>query len=178
MSNTTTRKRRPRNLSARDTALYYIENHAVHTDTGCLRLVDASHGKNGYARIKYDGVPIDAHRFVYAALVGDIPDDLCVSHSCNVQDCINPDHLTLRTTRDIAKSRAETSAPMHYLGEAHWNARLTADDAREMRRLRDEEAWTRAQLADKFGVGKQQVTRILSRRHWKFPDDDAVMSTK
>jgi len=35
----------------------------------------------------------NAHRFVYEALVGPVPDGLELDHLCRVRHCVNPDHL-------------------------------------------------------------------------------------
>jgi hypothetical protein len=36
---------------------------------------------------------IRAHRFAYEELVGPIPTGLTLDHSCNVRNCVKPDHL-------------------------------------------------------------------------------------
>lgn len=63
----------------------------------------------GYGQYRDDGVQIGAHRFVYEALVGPIPDGLQVDHLCKNKGCVNPDHLeivssSLNTLRGMGAS--------------------------------------------------------------------------
>jgi hypothetical protein len=41
-----------------------------------------------------------AHRFMYEALIGEIPEGLVLDHLCGITRCINPDHLEPVTNRE------------------------------------------------------------------------------
>jgi hypothetical protein len=47
----------------------------------------------GYGKVCVDRVPRLAHRVVYEALVGPIPDGLTLDHLCHNTLCVNPAHL-------------------------------------------------------------------------------------
>lgn len=49
--------------------------------------------KNGYGKTFLEGKHLYAHRVVYAAMVGEIPDGRQLDHTCHVKHCVNPDHL-------------------------------------------------------------------------------------
>lgn len=51
--------------------------------------------------------PIQAHRYVYETLVGEIPEDHHLHHICQVKGCVNPDHLMVVTPAEHANIHAE-----------------------------------------------------------------------
>jgi len=49
--------------------------------------------RDGYGKVKESGRSFAAHRAVYEALVGPIPDGLQLDHLCRNRSCVNPSHL-------------------------------------------------------------------------------------
>lgn len=47
----------------------------------------------GYGKFWLSGATELAHRIVYIALVGTVPYNLTLDHTCRVRHCVNPDHL-------------------------------------------------------------------------------------
>ena len=63
-------------------------------DSGCWFRYSRARD-NGYTTLQVDGRRVGAHRFSYAAFVGDIPVGMEVDHLCRDRGCVNPEHLEL-----------------------------------------------------------------------------------
>lgn len=59
----------------------------------------------GYGKVKILGETVRAHRYSWMMHKGPIPEDMLVLHKCDVNSCVNPDHLFLGTASDNAQDR-------------------------------------------------------------------------
>jgi hypothetical protein len=128
---------------------------------------------NGYTRTTYKGKRYGSHRLAYALANGLNPNDLTgiVMHTCDNRRCINPAHLVLGTHQDnmddmVAKGRSDGGCKQAGIrvGEQHPASKLTAEDVINIRsRPRD----STTLLAAEFGIKRDTVCKILSRRIWK-----------
>ncbi len=121
------------------------------------------HNDHGYGLVHRDGDPkgktVYAHRHAYALTFGPIPPGGCILHSCDVRDCVRPDHLRLGT-------RAENSADMvtrgrSLSGERHPMCRVSDVQVEAIRVLRDH-GWTQSRIAQAFPVSRSGVSLILA----------------
>lgn len=116
---------------------------------------------DGYGKIGVNGKAESAHRVAYLLSVGPIPAGMEVCHNCPNGDrpaCCNPAHLWLGThidnMVDMAKKRRS------------WGTKLQENDVREIRKLYAE-GHTLIELGRQFGVGFQNISRIVNRILWK-----------
>ena len=56
---------------------------------------------------------------------------------------------------------------MYRKGEEHPNAKLTADDVREIRRLYATTYITQVELCKRYGISKSQIGRIVNNWCWE-----------
>lgn len=130
-------------------------------ENGCWiwrRASNKSHG--GYGQLTIDGRKVSAHRFVYEALHGPVPDDYDVMHRCDVRLCVNPAHLTHGT-------RAENMADMVEKGRGPRGvnapaAKLNDEQVRDIQRRWDDGEASQAELAREYGVRDSNISRIVT----------------
>lgn len=93
-----------------------------------------------------------AHRVAYDLHCGELPEgngDEVILHSCDNKMCVNPAHLS-------RGSKSENTRQWYERGSGG----LTADEVREIRRLRAEEELTYREIGDKTGVHPANVGEI------------------
>lgn len=94
-------------------------------NSGCLLWLGGTFHTFGYAQLKVDGKPTNAHVLQWERYNGPVPPGLQVLHKCDAPWCTQLCHLFLGTMADnmadkFAKRR-------HCFGERHPFAKLTAD---------------------------------------------------
>ena len=61
--------------------------------------------ESGYTTISFNGRRVSAHRFSYAAFIGDVGGDQEIDHLCRDRACVNPDHLELVSRKENLRRR-------------------------------------------------------------------------
>lgn len=110
------------------------------------------------------------HRAMYEKHVGPIPEKAMVLHKCDNPACCNPAHLFLG---DNAANMADMKAKgrgRSRPGEHNGNAKLTMEQAREIRSTYPENNFT--QLAKKYGVTPRVISLIVRGKSYR---EDADM---
>lgn len=113
-----------------------------------------------------------AHRVAWTLSQGEIPDGLQVLHRCDNPPCVNPAHLFLGTQEENvadmgAKGRARGhSAP----GESNPMAKLTWEQAEEIRRAYAAGEGSYKTIGQRYGVHAQTVCDIVRGRRWLVPE--------
>lgn len=133
---------------------------------GCLEWQGALQ-KQGYGSVKFSRKHWLVHRLSYAYTHGGIPKGLQVQHLCNNTKCFNPSHLTVGTHTENIRYAVLTNnfAETCVRGEDNHKAKLSYNDVRDIRRLRDQGA-TLVGIAEKFEVAHSTVGRACSRKTW------------
>lgn len=125
--------------------------------------------KDGYGQVCIKGRVVRAHRLAYCRANNLSLDDikgLVVRHKCDNPPCCNPDHLEIGTQRDnvldcIKRGRFKSNA-----GENNPRAKINTSIANEIRREYSNGGVSMGSLANKYGVGKSTIKRVIDGSIW------------
>lgn len=132
----------------------------------------------GHGQVRKNRRIYRAHRLMWIATHGRIPDGMCVLHRCDNPPCVRLDHLFLGTkadnTRDMmAKGRARFGGGS---GES-MATKLTAKLVQQIRSLHAKgggavgrghpNGITQSELARRFGVSQPLIGAIVRREVWR-----------
>tara|TARA_R110000823_G_C15657157_1_gene471618 strand:- start:2 stop:517 length:516 start_codon:yes stop_codon:yes gene_type:complete len=102
-----------------------------------------------------------AHRFAYKTYIGEIPPGMLVLHTCNVRNCVNPDHLKLGTHKENMEHMVKSGNS----GKGKAYNTLTERQVRDIRKaIANDE--TVVGLAKKYSVCSTTISRIKNNRTW------------
>lgn len=130
-----------------------IKSRSVEDSNGCWNWSGSLY--NGYGHFTHGGVKRGAHVWSYRVFVGST-NGLCVLHKCDNRQCVNPEHLFLGTQGNNIQDA---------LQKGRMAKKLTADQVRDMRRLR-EYGLTCTALGKKFNITHSLVSLICNRKTW------------
>lgn len=109
--------------------------------------------------------PVRVHVVVCTAFHGPRPTPQHeVAHANGVKSDNRAENLRWATHPENEADKAQTGTLL--LGERRWNAKLTAEDVREIRR-RIAGGEVKRRLAAEFGVTPTAIQAVASRRSWK-----------
>lgn len=131
---------------------------------------------NGYGRLALDDAKrssVRSHRWGFEQLVGPIPDDQVVRHSCDNPLCHNPRHWVLGSNADNSADMVERGRSLR--GEGNPASKLTSADVliikRDLLPLTATGKGRRGQeslrsIADRYGVSPALIGHIKSGIAW------------
>ena len=140
----------------------FHEKFIPEPNSGCWLWV-GSRGSRDYGQIWFNGIERykSAHRVSWILFKGKIPDGLCVLHHCDVEACVNPDHLFLGTNADNKHDSIRKGRNCY--GIKHQFAKLTPDQVKEVRKKK----FTLKKYAERFNVSLSAISAAQKRKSWK-----------
>jgi len=121
--------------------------------------------KDGYGACSYKGKQIRAHRLSFVLSKKELPEHLCVGHTCDTPACINPNHLFLCTNQENTMDR--TIKNRSAKGEKSGTAKLTDNLVREIRSKFIPRKYSIRMLAKEYGVCYATIRELLILKNWK-----------
>ena len=131
----------------------------VEDKNGCWRWTGLK-CKGGYGKIGNDD---KSHRFSYRRFIGQIPEGMCVCHTCDNRDCVNPDHLWLGTTQDNTKDKIDKGRQIR--GEKIGSSKLKDEDVINIRKMRIS-GKSQKEISEKFKISRITVMLICQNKSW------------
>lgn len=125
--------------------------------------VKSKGGRMTYGRVELNKQRLRVHRAVWMIVHGDIPDGLCVLHSCDNPLCCNPSHLFLGTQADNIRDKMEKGRHRVVYGEDCGSSKITREIAQQIREIKG----TQRAIAARFGLSQGAVHAIRTGKTWK-----------
>lgn len=141
------------------------------------RFLKPSSASNGYLRITLSSGGVNhrmsLHRAVLLSFVGECPAGSECRHLDGARANCALDNLAWGTRSENARDRIRHGTHVDNRGERHGMARLSNEDAAEIRRFR-RAGRLLAEIASKFHTSQATVSRICTGRGWIHVYEDAV----
>lgn len=130
-------------------------------------------GQFRYGQFFYRGRWVEAHRFAYERAHGTLPKGQCALHHCDNPQCVREEHLFAGTravnVADMDRKRRRRPAR----GERQAGAKLSYQDADNIRWAYSIGGLTLKTLARWCGVGESTIGRVVNGKNWR-PEKQAA----
>ena len=149
---------------AKGECVAWLERHRGHKGRDCLEWPYSKNSK-GYGKVQAPGKSRQAHRYMCELTHGAAPSpDHEAAHNCGNRGCVNPEHLRWATSSQNQMDRVAHGTSNR--GGRHGMAKLSDDQARQIKRLTSKGCRTQQSIADAFGVSRATVSDIANGRRW------------
>ncbi len=121
----------------------------------------------GYGEVRFNGKMMNAHRASLIIHCGPPPaQTMHAAHeplTCHNRRCVNPKHLRWATPKSNMQDRNIDGTGFRAAGELHGASKLTTEIVEQIRR----NSGPQKEVAEQFGISKQQVSKIIRRERWQ-----------
>lgn len=134
----------------------------------------ASTMQGGYGKIWYRGKLIAAHRISWMLANGEIPPGMDVLHECDNPKCVNPNHLFIGTHTINMQDKEKKGRGNHcgLSGEYNPAAKLTMEQAREIRKRYSKGGVSQLEIANEYGIDQTSIGKIVRNEAYKEEVDE------
>lgn len=133
-------------------------------NSGCWLWIGGYHKGRGYGQFHICRKTVAAHRFSYFMSRGEPVKrgNPLVCHKCDVEGCVNPDHLWAGTPADNMQDKSKKGRAKRLAGERNGMSKLSEEDVRA---IRSDPRGHTAVAAD-YGISVSHVHGIRNFRFW------------
>jgi len=123
------------------------------------------------------GEPIlRAHRVSWEFAYGEIEEGLLVCHKCDNPSCVKPSHLFLGTPQENSSDMVMKGR--NGSGFNVYNAKYTDEMIEKVRSEYESGHFTQRELADKFGIARSYMNKLLNGQRRKPPKGNTHHNSK
>lgn len=119
--------------------------------------------RDGYGEFRLNGKTKKAHRVSYELYKEKIPFGLWILHTCDVRNCVNPEHLYAGTAKDNQRDCINRGRTNYPIGERQHMNKLKTHEVLEI--IQSKEMGT--VLAKRYNVSVMSISKIRNRKSWK-----------
>ena len=131
----------------------------------CWEWKGAKNRDGGYGFIKTGGGSLKlAHRMSYLMSKGNIPDGLCILHSCDNPSCVNPSHLRSGTYKENHMDSVIRGQRIYTKGEKKYSHRLTRKLVDQIREHAAAGTISCMEAAIKLGFTENTIRRTINKK--------------
>lgn len=134
------------------------------TPNECWEWVASKH-PFGYGYFQMRGSTKLAHIVSYNLYIGEIPEGLCVLHSCDNPSCVNPNHFFLGTRTDNAIDKVKKGRQKGPIGNRN-AAKINFEIADQIREEYKTGLITQKELGKKYHLHDGTIREITKNRSW------------
>ena len=164
---------------------YEVSNSGKLRNTKTKRELKAPINSHGYKSVVMrpketngKAINVSIHKVVAKAFLGEKPDGYVINHKDGDKTNNTVENLEYVTPGENNRHALNTGlrkpANMKGLspkGESHYNAKLTENEVREIRRIHNETGYGSRRIAKMFGVTCGCISKILANKSWKHIDN-------
>lgn len=129
----------------------------------CWNYMGYTHPKTNYGQFSVSQKPMLAHRMAWILNYGEIPEKICVCHTCDNKLCCNPAHLWLGTPKQNTQDMIHKKR--NAFGEKNPRAILTESQVLLIREKHNLGIGSRT-IARELSVSRSAIVSVIKRKTW------------